>query len=147
MANHQPISAKPNSPKRPRSVTFLTWMVLIIASLNWLQLLEVVRLWDFLQNLSQDLPVLYLAITGLIWGLIGVCLVWGLFLGRSWAHRLMKITALVYAIFYWIDRLWIADFSTIGNRWPFALGLTIILLIFTFWVLSRSKTRNFFAQT
>ena len=147
MENQQTTSMKPRAPKRPLGVTLLTWMVLIIASLNWLQMLEVVRLWDFLQDISQDLPVLYLAITGLIWGLIGACLVWGLFLGRSWALKLMKITAPFYAIFYWIDRLWIANFSAIGNRWPFALGLTIVLIALTFWILSRSKTRNFFTQS
>ena len=132
--------------KRPLSATLLTWLVLIIASSNWLRVIEVLRQWTFLQSLSPNppVPVLYLGITGLIWGLLGVILVWGLFLGRSWAPRLMQFAAPIYAAYYWLDRLLIADRSAIASRWPFALGLTILLLSFTFWVLSRTKVRQFY---
>ena len=147
MANPQSAIPIPHSSKRPLSVTLLTWVVLIITSLSWLRLVEVIRRWDFLQSLTPAPPVLYLAIAGLIWGLLGAFLVWGLFLGRSWAPRLMQITAPVYAACYWLDRLLIADPSAIVNRWPFALGLTILLLVFTFWVFLRPKTKYFFDQS
>ena len=124
----------------------MAWVVLILASLSWLRLVEVIRRWSFLQSLTPSPPVLYLAITGLIWGLLGTCLVWGLILGRWWAPRLMQISALGYAAYYWLDRLLIANSSAIVSRWPFALGLTIALLVFTFWVLSRSKTQLFFQK-
>lgn len=146
MSKSQTTNRNPHSPKRPFSVTLLTWVVLILTLLSWLRLIEVIRRWYFLQSLTPAPPVHYLAITGLIWGLLGVCLVWGLFLGRSWAYQLMKITAPIYALLYWLDRIMIADLSAIGSRWPFALGLTITLLAFTFWVISRPKTINFFGQ-
>ena len=130
--------------KRPFSATILTWLVLIIASLNWLRVIQVLRQWTFLQSISPNPPVLYLGITGLIWGLLGVILVWGLFLGRSWAPRLMQFTAPVYTAYYWLDRLLVADRSAIASRWPFALGLTILLLGFIFWVLSRHKVRQYY---
>ncbi len=147
VSNQESTALQSQSPKRPLGVTLLTWMVLIITLLSWLQFGEVLYRWDFLQSLTPALPVLYLAITGLVWGLLGACLVWGLFLGRSWAFRLIQICAPVYAAFYWFDRLLIADPSAIANRWPFALGLTIILLAFTFWILSRPKTKIFFKIT
>ena len=115
-----------------------------MASLDWLQLIDVLRQWAFLQSISPTPPVLYLGISGLIWGLVGVFLVWGLFLGRPWAPRLMQISAPIYAAAYWLDRLWIADPFAIASRWPFALGLTVILLGFTYWVLSRSKVQHFY---
>lgn len=133
--------------KRPFSATLLTWMVLIIASLNWLQLVMVLRQWTFLRSLSPALLVFYLAIIGLFWGLVGSLLVWGLFLGLPWAPRLMQIAAPVYAVYYWLDRLLIADPSAIASRWPFAFGLTILLLGSTFWVLSRSKVQQFYQNT
>jgi hypothetical protein len=133
--------------KRPFSATLLTWMVLIIASLNWLQLVMVLRQWAFLQSISQPLLVFYLAITGLIWGLVGSLLVWGLFFGLPWAPRLMQIAAPVYAVYYWLDRLFVADSSAIVSRWPFALGLTILLLGSTYWVLSRPKVQQFYQHT
>jgi hypothetical protein len=140
-----PSSTQPaRKSKRPFSATLLTWVVLIIASLNWLRLITIIRQWTFLESLLTTLPLLYLAVTGLIWGLLGAILVWGLYLGLPWAPRLMRITAPIYAAIYWIDRVMIADHSAIANRWPFALGLTIFLIIFTFWVLSRPKAKKFY---
>ena len=132
--------------KRPFSATLLTWVVLILASLNWLQLAGALRGWNFLQGLSSAPPVFYLAISGLIWGLLGAVLIWGLFLGRPWAPRLMKISAPLYVAAYWLDRLLVADRSAIVSRWPFALGLTLFLLGFTFWVFSRPKVRLFYQE-
>ena len=135
------------SPKRPLSVTLLAWVVLIITAFSWLRLIEVIRRWNFLQSITPSPPILYLAITGLIWGLLGASLIWGLFLGRAWAPRLMQVSALVYAAYYWLDRLLVADPSAMASRWPFALSLTIVLLAFTFWVLSRPKAQLFFNRT
>jgi len=115
-----------------------------MALLDWLQLVDVLRNWAFLQDLSPPPPAHYLAISGLIWGLVGAFLVWGLFLGLPWAPRLMQISAPIYAAAYWLDRLLIADPSAISSRWPFALGLTITLLGFTYWVITRPKVRHFY---
>ena len=134
----------PSGKKRPISATLLTWVVLILASMGWLRLAAVVRQWSFLESLSPTPPLVYLAISGLVWGVVGALLVWGLFLGRSWAPRLAQIIAPLYAAFYWLDRLFIADRSAISSRWPFAVGLTALLLISTFWVLSRPKVQHFY---
>jgi hypothetical protein len=143
------MTMKQNSttPKRPLSVTLLTWVVLILTSLNWLRLIEVIRGWKFLQSLTPAPPVLYLAIMGLFWGLVGAILVWGLFLGRAWSPRLMRNAAVSYALYYWLDRLLVADSSAISSRWPFALGMTIVLLAFTYWNFSRQKTQQFFNRS
>ena len=117
-----------------------------MAALNWLRFVEVLRRWRFLENLNPAPPIFYLGITGLVWGLLGSSLVWGLFLGRSWTPGLMRVSALGYAIYYWLDRLLIADPTAISVRWPFALGLTISFLIFTFWVFSRPKVGVYFHQ-
>jgi len=146
MANSPSTIHNRHPAKRPLSVTFLAWVVLILASLGWLRLVEVIRRWEFLQSLTPSPPVLYLGITGLISGLLGVFLVWGLFLGRWWTPRLMLVSAFGYTAYYWLDRLLIADSSAIVSRWPFALALTIAFLAYTFWVLSRPQTRLFFQK-
>lgn len=147
MITPQPKILNPNTVKRPLGVTILTWVVLIITSLNWLRLVEVIRRWEFLRNLDPAPPVLYLAITGLIWGLLGTSLVWGLFLGRPWSPLLMQLVAIMYSAVYWFDRLLLANSSAIAKRWPFVLGLTITLLAFIFWLFSRQKTKDFFNQS
>jgi len=144
MANSQSTASNQQSPKRPLSVTLLAWVVLIMALLGWLRLYEVLRQWQFLQSLVPAPPVLYLALIGLGWGLIGTALLWGLVLGRSWAPNLTRAAALLYTIYYWLDRLLVADSTYITTRWPFTLGINIALLVLTLWVLARPKTQLFF---
>jgi len=134
----------PRAHKRPLSATILTWVVLILTSLGWLRLSAVLQQWSFLESLSPAPPLVYLVISGLVWGVVGAIMVWGLFLGRFWAPRLTQISAPLYAVFYWLDRLFIADPSAFTSRWPFAVGLTTLLLIYTFWVLSRPKVQHFY---
>lgn len=147
MTNHQSAINDQQLKKRPLSVTLLAWVVLLLASLGWLRLIEVIRRWDFLQSLSPIPPVIYLAITGLVWGLLGAVLVWGLFLGRWWAPRLMQVSALAYSAYYWLDRLRIANPSAIATRWPFALTLTLALLGYIFFVFSSKDTKLFFQKS
>ena len=149
MHNSSPKTSSANPPsgkKRPLSATLLTWVVLILTSLGWLRLAAVLGQWSFLESLSPAPPLVYLAISGLVWGVVGALLVWGLFLGRSWAPRFTQVSAPLYAAFYWLDRLLIADLSAISSRWPFAVGLTTLLLTFTFWVLSRPKVQHFYQK-
>ncbi|HBX68826.1 MAG TPA: hypothetical protein DEH25_05435 [Chloroflexi bacterium] len=115
-----------------------------MALLGWLRFIEVLRQWKYLLDLSPAPPVLYLALTGLIWGLAGSALVWGLVLGSSWAPRFLQITAILYTLAYWADRLLLADPTAIATRWPFALSLNLALLALSFWVLLRPQTRQYF---
>jgi hypothetical protein len=151
----KPVSQYSRSPKiaesnhkvkRPFGATILVWVVLILASLNWLRFVTVLRGWRFLENLEPALPLPYLALSGLLWGMVGTTLVWGLFLGRRWAPLVIRMAAPLYAAAYWLDRILIADPSAIASRWPFALGLTIILLILTYSVLASSKVRHFYLK-
>jgi hypothetical protein len=146
MANQFVSTPRSRSIKRPFSVTLLAWVVLILALLGWLRLFEVLRQWQYLQSLTPTPLLVYLAVIGLIWGTAGTALVWGLVLGRAWAPRLMRNAAIVYSLYYWADRLFIADPSAIQTRWPFALGLNAALITFTFWVLTRPKTQLFFQK-
>jgi hypothetical protein len=139
-------SSETSTKKRPFSATLLTWVVLILASLGWLRFSAAIRQWSFFNSLNPAPPLFYLAITGFIWGLIGVILVWGLFLGRSWAPQLARGSAIAYATVYWMDRLFIADKSALISRWPFAFGLTVLLIGYTFWVLSRQKVQQYYQK-
>jgi len=132
---------------RPFSVTLLAAVVLIFTALNGLRLVMAIRLWEFLSTLPVDVPVIYLAITGAFWAGAGLVIVTGLWFGLKWDPLLTRTAIVLYAIYYWLDRLLIAESMAIAARWPFAIGLTIILLIFAFWTLSRSKARLFFRQS
>ncbi len=148
----QPASAP--TPSRPFSVTLLALGVLIIAGLNLTRLILTVRQWAFLSSLPGVSPI-YLALTGFIWALTGLPLVWGLWRGLPWAPRLAQALALTYAAYYWLDHIFLAErLAGQGNaasgflplNWPFAAAITAILMVFVSWTLSRPKTKDFFGE-
>jgi hypothetical protein len=118
-------------------------VVLIFTTLNFLRVFSAIRNWKFLATLPVGVPFVYMAATGLIWTAAGILLAVGLFFGRRWSFRLAKASVMLYTAYYWSDRLLIAEPAAIMVRWPFALGLTAALWMFTFWVLSRPNTHTF----
>ena len=147
MSDHSSASQPLPSSKRPFSVTILTAVVLIFTILNFLRFFSAIRNWKFLATLPVSVPFVYMAATGLIWTVAGILLAVGLFFGRRWSFRLAKANLVIYTAYYWSDRLLIAEPAAIMVRWPFALGLTIVLWIFTFWVLSHPKTHLFLKKS
>lgn len=144
MANSHNSTSK---PKRPFVVTVLLLMVLSYTVLGWFGFLAALRNWDFLQSLPLSVPPLYLALRNIVWGAVGVPLIWGLWIGRRWAWYATQAVAGLYAVYYWLDRAFLADptVSPLGTgRWPFVLGLTAICLIYTLIVLRLPLSRRFF---
>lgn len=120
-------------------------MVLIFASLHLARFVQVLRLWDFLHELLPISP-LYLALTGLVGGVIGLMLVWGLWRGHPMAPWATRLAALVYAGYYWMDHLWLAESIEERRIPPFTVGATLVLLGFLYWTLSRPRAKAFFGE-
>jgi hypothetical protein len=117
--------------------------VLIFTSLNILRMITAIRLWDFLVSFSKDVPTLYLVISGAVWSGVGIITATGLFAEKKWALPATRIAVVLYTVYYWFDRLVVADRFVIAHRWQFALGLTLLLLVFAIWILARPKTKSF----
>lgn len=128
---------------RPIRVTLLAIGVLIIASLHLLRLVEAARQWRFLADLPGVSP-LYLALTGLIWGAAGLPLFWGLWRGHARAFRFTPSYLLVFALYYWLDRVFVANRAVSLANWPVHLALTVFSLAFMFWALRARASRNYF---
>jgi hypothetical protein len=153
----QPVEPQPavrsQINKRPLSVTLLALIVLIITVINLLRLGLSIRYWSFLSSRSGISP-LYLALTGLIWGAAGLSLLWGLWKAKKWAPKLMHAVGLTYALYYWLDHIYLMDRPVSGVshafravlpiNWQFSAGLTVVGLIFMVWTLSREKVKAFF---
>ncbi len=139
--------------KRPRSVTLLIVIVLIITVINLIRLVLSVSYWNFLSTRSGISPI-YLAATGLVWSATGIFLVWGLWKAKNWAPRLMQTVTLTYALYYWLDHIFLMDRRVSGGpgaisailpmNWQFAAGLTAVLVIFIAWTFTRSKVKLYF---
>jgi hypothetical protein len=129
--------------KRPFLVTLLAVLVLSITIVNLLRLVNTIALWRFLSDFPGISPF-YLAATGLVWALIGVALVWVLWTGNPRAPKAARILTIFYLSYKWLE--WIVS-TTSGNKlqnWPFLVVLTIVVILFTFWTLSRSDAKAFF---
>lgn len=130
--------------KRPSLVTLLAVWVLILSCINFIRFTEAIRTWDFLASLPGVSP-LYIASTGIIWALLGFPLTWILWRGHAQAPKATRILTLVYAIYYWFDRLLIAQNVNATSNWLFAATTTVVMILLIFWILSRSQ--NYFRHT
>jgi hypothetical protein len=156
-SNHAIAAGKPH---RPASVTLVALGVLTIASLRLIRLVLAVLDWDFIGTLPGISPV-YLVLSGLLWAVVGLPAWWGLWNGRSWAPGLTRWSALAYALYDWVERGYLvwrnlyssgaAPASTLASdvpaNWLFGVIMTVILLAFIFWTLSRPKVRVFFGES
>lgn len=148
-------SPSPVRVKRPGGVTILALGVLIITILNLTRLVLSIRHWDFLASWPGVSP-LYMVLTGLIWSLAGVPLLWGLWTAKKWAPRLMQAVVLTYALYYWLDQVFLKDHPVSGAagserallpvNWLFAAAVTLVCLAYTAWTLDRPKVKAYFSQ-
>jgi hypothetical protein len=129
--------------KRPFGVTLTALGVLIIAVLNLLRAFQALQEWGFLAHTLFISP-LYLALSGLFWGGIGGVLFWALWRGLHWAPAFARLAITAYFVYYWVEWLWAAEQGWRGSNWPFMIILTVILLVYIYWIFSRKRTREFF---
>jgi hypothetical protein len=127
--------------------------VLIITALNLTRLVLAITEWDFLVSWPGVSP-LYILLTGLIWTLAGIPLLWGLWKAKNWAPRLLQAVALTYALYFWLDQVFLVDHPVSGAEgarrallpvnWQFAVGATVLSLAYIAWVLNRPKAKAYF---
>ena len=148
----QAVSEAPSN-KRPWSVSLLALGVLIITVINLIRFVLSIRYWGFLSSRS-GISSIYLALTGFIWSAAGLILLWGLWKAKTWAPKLMQAVALTYALYYWLDHIFLMEHSVIGetgafrvllpSNWQFSAGVTVVSLAYIVWTLSRSKVKAYF---
>jgi hypothetical protein len=147
--------AVPEAPsaKRPWSVTLLTFGVLIITVINLIRFVLSIRYWGFLSSRLGVSPI-YLALTGFVWGVVGLVLLRGLWKAKTWAPKLMQAIALTYALYYWLDHIFLRDHSVGGasgairallpSNWQFSAGVTVVSLAYMAWTLNRLNVKVYF---
>lgn len=132
--------------KRPRSVTLLTLLVLMITSAYLIRFGVATQNRSFLLERALTLSPVYLIVTGAFWGVLGAAIVWGLWSGRAWAARLLRWVALPFSGYYWVEQMGFADPAFARVNWPFRLGMNLIVLGLVYGVLSRRNVRLYFGS-
>lgn len=100
--------------------------------------------WAFLASLPLRVPVAYLALSGLFWGLVGSLLLFGLWRRRAWVPQAARLFVAAYALYYWLDRLWLAADGPQGANRTFAFLITVIALAWVFALFSLNGVRAYF---
>ena len=132
--------------KRPLSVTLLALGVLSFTGANFLRFVESIRQWPLLSSLPLEISPIYIGLTGLLWTLAGLPILWGLWRGRPWASLGLRILVVVFAVFFWIDRLLVVNFPGERVNWPFLLITNLVVWFIAFWVLTRKPVKQFFGD-
>ena len=99
-----------------------------------------------LPDLPYAAPRGYLTARSGLWALWALAAAVGALLGRPWTRTLLLGGGVGLAIWYWADRILLAqsDFARLGL--PVRAALTIALLAAGLWILSRPDVRRFFEE-
>jgi hypothetical protein len=122
---------------RPFSLLLLIFGLLGLSIYGWLRLQQSLALWDILVQIGVWPGPLYLAISGAVWGILGLVAGIGLFLRKNWATRFTQIAILFMAAWYWFDRLVLVRSEAAQTNLVFMGLLTFLAIAFTFAVLRK----------
>jgi len=135
---------QPIKKRRPFVLTIILWVYLLWIILGWARFGAALQNRDLIQNLTSSGLDLYLIAAGLIWGLTGLPVVWGLLARAGWTPIIIRITAVLYPGIYWFERLILWEDGDANRNWPFMLLLTVLWLGLTFGGLQLTRVNQFF---
>lgn len=128
---------------RPWSVTLLAYGVLSIAIMNLIGFYQVVSSWEILQSLLPFSPA-WLGAFKLLWGLLGLIIVWGLWMGVSWVPNLTRLACLAFVTYYWFDRIFLSKTVDREVNTLFMVLITIFVMIYTFIIMKSKQAQYYF---
>jgi hypothetical protein len=115
--------------KFPLRITILLWMVLTITAWNFVRLVTSIAWHNTLETYATKPGPFYIGLTGTIWTLIGLFLLWSFIRGAQWTRLVLLITGSCYSIWIWVDKLFVQ--ASLRANWPFDLLTTMLLLGYT----------------
>jgi hypothetical protein len=132
--------------KRPRMITLLSILVLLVGLYHLLKLSQTILQWDILSSLPLMISPVYLAIQGLVWGITGPVIFWSLWTGKNWGRWFCLTAVLIYTAAFWIDLIWISEPTVLKNRWGVNLILSILGLGGSYIFLTAKSSRDYFTR-
>jgi hypothetical protein len=116
--------------KRSAVLIILSLVTLSISLLGWLRLLVAIGDWDYLGDVAPAVLPVYLAISGMIWAVIGMVSAVGIWFRKRWSLILLACAVASFTIWYWMDKLLLSANPEAVSNWAFSLILTICILAF-----------------
>ena len=132
--------------RRPLSLRIILWVYLLWIILGWLRFEAALQGQALILSLVSPAMHRYLIGAGVIWGLAGLPVVWGLITRARWTPSLIQITGLIYPGVYWFERLFLWQDPNAKRNWPFMLLLTILWLSLVFGALRVNRVQQYFKE-
>lgn len=129
-------------PRRTLGFILLVAGLGVFSLMGWLRLAQALERWQMLALLGVWPGPAYLAAGGALWGVAGLISGVALWLRLPHSFALARAAALVYALTYWLDRLWVVRSPAAHANRPFALLLTVAGLVFTFLILRQAEAKR-----
>jgi hypothetical protein len=130
--------------KRSFGVTLLLWMVLILSAWGAVRFFAALRWWNVLNEFEAGLSPLYLSITGAGWGVAGGVLFVNMWNAKAWARPTIAISALLWLIEYWIERIF---FQSPRANLPFTLSCLTTVIVITVVLAIFPHIQSFFTKS
>jgi hypothetical protein len=102
--------------------------------------------WFSLPDLPYAVPPVYLLIRNGLWGVWGLLAAFGAFFGKAWAPRLILWGGSALVIWYWLDRLFLAQSGYSRANWPISAIVTVLAMASVGWVISRPVVQTYFQE-
>ena len=126
---------------RPIRISILGIVILWFTGVNGLRLGEAIYFWRTLGE--YQVSSLYISVSGGLWFILGLTLVWAIWQGKAWARMAVTCGTILYTSWYWFDRLVLEEPRA---NWPFVLISNVILLLIIFSILFSKKSSLFYKR-
>jgi len=115
---------------------FICWQAIrVFTSMAWK---------NALNAYEPRLVLLYTGISGAFWAFLGLFLLWSMWRGRRGTRLAFVIASSAYAIWVWVDRLFVQ--AQLRANWPFDLILTIVLFLFAIFIVLDPRNKIYFER-
>lgn len=121
-------------------------LALLFVTAAWMGALRVQQSFVYARWFDQYPPgPWYTGATGAVWAVGALTVAVGLLFGWRWAPRAARAAAVIGAAGWWLDKLLLTRSPLARTGWPFALGLTLFILLFVFSALALPAQQLFFS--
>ena len=129
------------------------WIVLVqvvaglfFTAISIIRFASALSLYSFLIDLPLAVSPAYQSVSGLVWGGAGLWVSVWLWIGHRKAPAALRILAVTYALYYWIDQIILMTSEIRSTNWPFLALVTAVLLLLVFLSFRPSAVKAYFGE-
>ena len=129
---------------RPFGVTLLLLTVLMLSAWGAVRVAAALRWWDVLVEFDASLSPAYLALTGVIWAIVGIALCWSIIRRDASARMRVASAAGVWQAHLWVEHVF---FQSARANLPVALLTSAVILLIVAVILFHTSTIRYFSKS